>query len=138
MRPSLELLTATVAPAAAVLLFSTSEKEGRRGGTPALDLRRALEAQGLRVYNPRNKTAARRGSPVYALAALLSYLIDPVVIAPAGSGGQPVMVWASCNDPHKARYAPVAPPPFGVGLAHANIQKGFRGSTAGVRTPSPQ
>jgi DNA helicase-2/ATP-dependent DNA helicase PcrA len=127
-----------VAPSVAVLLFSTSEKEGRRGGTPALDLRRALEAQGLRVYNPRNKTAARRGSPVYALSALLSYLIDPVVLAPAGYGGRPVMAWASCNDPDKARYAPVAPPPFGVGLAHANIQKGFRGGKVGVRTPSPQ
>jgi len=52
-----------VAPSVAVLLFSTSEKEGRRGGTAALDLRRALEDRGLRVYNPRNKTAARRGSP---------------------------------------------------------------------------
>jgi DNA helicase II / ATP-dependent DNA helicase PcrA len=127
-----------VAPSVAVLLFSTSEKEGRRGGTPGLDLRRALETQGLRVYNPRNKTAARRGSPVYALAALLSYLIDPVVIAPAGARAQPVMVWASCNDPQKARHAPVAAPPFPVGLAHANIQKGFRGSTAGVRAPTPQ
>jgi DNA helicase-2/ATP-dependent DNA helicase PcrA len=75
---------------------------------------------------------------VFALAALLSYLIDPVVIAPAGSGGRPTMVWASCNDPQKARHAPVAAPPFPVGLAHASIQKGFRGSTAGIRMPTPQ
>ena len=78
----------STAPSVAVLLFSTSEKEGRRGGTAALDLRRALERRGLRVYNPRNKTAARQGSPVYSLAALLSYLIDPVVLAPAGKTGE--------------------------------------------------
>lgn len=126
-----------VAPSVAVLLFSTSEKEGRRGGTAALDLRRALEGHGLRVYNPRNKTAARQGSPVYSLAALVSYLIDPVVVAPAGKGGQQVMVWASCNEPAKAAYAPVEPPGFNVAAAHASIQKGYRGSKAGVRNPDP-
>jgi DNA helicase-2/ATP-dependent DNA helicase PcrA len=126
-----------VAPSVAVLLFSTSEKEGRRGGTAALDLRRSLERQGLRVYNPRNKTAARQGSPVYSLAALVSYLIDPVIIANAGTGRRPVMVWASCNEPTKATYAPVEPPNFNVAAAHANIQKGYRGSTAGIRNPDP-
>jgi DNA helicase-2/ATP-dependent DNA helicase PcrA len=126
-----------VIPSVAVLLFSTSEKEGRRGGTAALELRRSLEGRGLRVYNPRNKTAGRHGSPVYSLAALLSYLIDPVVIAPAGAGGRSTMVWASCNDPAKAPHAPVEAPDFAVGPGHAAIQKGFRGSTAGVRTPSP-
>jgi DNA helicase-2/ATP-dependent DNA helicase PcrA len=125
------------APSVAVLLFSTSEKEGRRGGTAALDMRRALERRGLRVYNPRNKTAARQGSPVYSLAALVSYLIDPVVIAPAGAGGRPVMVWASYNDPAKATYAPVEPPSFNVAVAHATIQKGYRGSVAGIRNPDP-
>ncbi|ORA16383.1 hypothetical protein BST16_06670 [Mycobacterium asiaticum DSM 44297] len=126
----------TVSPSVAVLLFSTSEREGQRGGTPGLDLRRALQNRGLRVYNPRNKTAARRGSPVYDLAALLSYLIDPVDIAPAGSGGREIMVWASCNDAHKAGFAQAAPPGFAVSPAHAGIQKGFRGSTAGIRRPS--
>lgn len=128
----------TVVPSVAVLLFSTSEKEGRRGGTPAIELRRALEARGLRVYNPRNKTAGRSGSPVYALAALLSYLIDPVVMAPAGAGGRDVMVWASCNDPAKAGYAPVAAPSFAVGPAHSSIQRGYRGSTRGIRAPAAE
>lgn len=123
------------APSVAVLLFSTSEREGRRGGRAAVDLRRALEGRGLRVYNPRNKTAARQGSPVYSLAALLSYLIDPVVFAPVGAGGRQVMVWASCNDPAKATHAPVEPPGFNVATAHAGIQKGYRGSTAGIRNP---
>ena len=120
-----------------MLLFSTSEKERRRGGAPGLDMRRALEAEGLRVYNPRNKTAGRPGSPVHSLAALLSYLIDPVTIAPAGSGGRPVMVWASCGDAAKSAFAVTAPPAFPVAAAHATIQKEFRGSTAGIRAPDP-
>jgi DNA helicase-2/ATP-dependent DNA helicase PcrA len=128
----------TPAPSVAVLLFSTSEKEGQRAGTKAaLDLRRALERRGLRVYNPRNKTAARQGSPVYSLAGLLSYLVDPVICAPAGKGGRDVMVWASCNEAAKASYSPIAPPSFAISTAHANIQKGYRGSTAGIRNPDP-
>ena len=43
-----------------------------------------------------------QGSPVQALMALISYLIDPVVMAPAGKDGRSVMVYASCNDPDKA------------------------------------
>ena len=126
-----------VPPSVAVLLFSTSEKESRRGGMAGLDMRRALEAQGLRVYNPRNKTAGRRGSPVHSLAALLSYLIDPVTIAPAGSGDRLVMVWASCGDAAKSDFAVTAPPAFPIAAAHATIQKEFRGSTAGIRAPDP-
>lgn len=125
-----------VPPSVAVLLFSTSEKGRRHGGTPGLDMRRALEARGLRVYNPRNKTAGRRGSPVHDLAALLSYLIDPVTIAPAGAGGRMVMVWASCGDPVKAGFAATAPPSFPIAAAHASIQKEFRGSTAGIQSPA--
>jgi DNA helicase-2/ATP-dependent DNA helicase PcrA len=126
---------APIAPSVAVLLFSTSEKEGQRGGTAALDLHRALERRGLRAYNPRNKTAARQGSPVHALAGLLSYLVDPVIFAPIGKNGRDIMVWASCNDPTKATFSPIEPPPFYTVQAHANIQKSFRGSTAGVRSP---
>jgi DNA helicase-2/ATP-dependent DNA helicase PcrA len=126
-----------VPPSVAVLLFSTSEKEWRRGAAPGLDMRRALEARGLRVYNPRNKTAGRPGSPVHSLAALLSYLIDPVTIAPAGAGGRPVMVWASCGDAAKSAFAVTAPPAFPVAAAHATIQKEFRGSTAGIQAPGP-
>jgi DNA helicase-2/ATP-dependent DNA helicase PcrA len=122
----------------AILLFSTSEKEGRRGGTPAVDLRHALESRGLRVYNARNKTAARRGSPVYSLLALVSYLIDPVILAPAGVGGRETMTWASCGDAFKASFSPVLPPPFHIGSSHASIQKGFRGSVSGVRSPDPE
>jgi len=125
-----------VPPSAAILLFSTSEKQTSRGGTPGLDMRQALEARGLRVYNPRNKTAGRQGSPVHSLAALLSYLIDPVTIAPAGSSGRPVMVWASCGDPGKAAFAATAPPSFPVAAAHASIQKEFRGSKAGIQSPT--
>ena len=127
----------TVPPSAAVLLFSTSEKEWRRGCAPGLDMRRALESQGLRVYNPRNKTAGRPGSPVHSLAALVSYLIDPVTIEAAGTGGRPVMVWASCGDPAKSAFAVTAPPAFRIATAHATIQKEFRGSTAGIRAPDP-
>ena len=126
-----------VPPSVAVLMFSTSEKESRRGGQPGLAMRQALESQGLRVYNPRNKTAGRQGSPVHSLAALLSYLIDPVTIAPAGAGGRPVMVWASCGDPAKSAFAVTAPPAFPIATAHATIQKEFRGSTAGIRAPTP-
>ena len=60
------------------LMASTSEVESRASVRPALELRHALEDRGLRVYNPRNKTAGRPGSPVHDLLALVSYLIDPV------------------------------------------------------------
>ena len=39
--------------------------------------------------------------------------------------------------PAKAACAPVEPPSFNVAVAHANIQKGYRGSTAGSRNPDP-
>lgn len=47
------------------------------------------------------------------------------------------MVWASCNDAGKARHALVEPPNFAVAPAHATIQKGYRGSSAGIRDPDP-
>ena len=50
------------APTVAILMASTSEVE-TRGPRPAGVMRAALEARGLRVYNPRNKSAARPGSP---------------------------------------------------------------------------
>lgn len=119
-------------PSVAILLFSTSEKS--QGGA-ASQLRQALEGRGLRVYNPRSKTAAYKGSPVYSLLALLSYLIDPVVMAPAGKNGRSVMVWASCNDNARSQHAPVERPPFPVADAHASIQKAYRGSTSGIQNP---
>lgn len=125
----------TAAPTAAVLLFSTSEKETRRGPTPALDLRRAMEAEGLRVYNPRNKTAGRKGSPIYELAGLLSYFFDPVTPANVGKGGRSVEVWASNNKADYANAAPTAPPPFPITQDHASIQKGYLKSDGKVGSP---
>jgi DNA helicase-2/ATP-dependent DNA helicase PcrA len=135
----------TVTPTAAVLLFSTSEKESRRGPSPALDLRRQLEDRGLRVYNPRNKTAAQAGSPVFQLAALLSYLVDPVVKAPAGRNGRSVEVWASNRDAAKASYAPTEPPEqpsapgqrFFISDDHASMQKKFLKDHGDIGAPGP-
>jgi DNA helicase-2/ATP-dependent DNA helicase PcrA len=124
-------------PTVAIVMFSTSEKESRRGTNPGGDLRDALEQQGLRVYNPRNKTAARRGSAIYDLTALLSYFFDPVVRAPAGKGGRLVEVWASQNDDSKARLAPTAPPPFRISEAHAALQKGFIKEDGSIGAPGP-
>jgi DNA helicase-2/ATP-dependent DNA helicase PcrA len=126
----------TVPPTAAILLFSTSEKETTRWGpSPALELRRQLEARGLRVYNPRNKTAAHAASPVFQLAALLSYLIDPVVKAPAGKNGQLIEVWGSNRDPGKASFAPTVPPDFFITSGHADIQKKFLKQHGGIGSP---
>ena len=125
-----------VAPTAAVLLFSTSEKETRRGVTPALDLRRAMEAEGLRVYNPRSKTAGRKGSPVYELAGLLSYFFDPVTRANVGKRGRAVEVWASHNTSDDyANAALTARPPFPISQDHAAIQKGFLKAHGTVGSP---
>jgi DNA helicase-2/ATP-dependent DNA helicase PcrA len=113
---------------AAILMFSTSEVETRAGPKPALEMREALEARGIRVYNPRNKTAARPGSPVHQLMGLISYLIDPVAEAPAGAGGRRVMVWGSMAELDRAAYATTAPPGPDVWVRddHANIQKKVR------------
>ena len=125
------------APTVAILLFSTSERTSRNGNAPALDLRRALEDRGLRVYNPRNKTAASADSPVSELFALLSYLIDPVTYGRAGANGGQVEVWASCGDAHKARFAVSAPPEYPVSPAHAAIQKRFRKNHGTLVVPDP-
>lgn len=126
-----------VAPSVAILLFSTSERTGRNGNAAALDLRVALEERGLRVYNPRNKTAAAPDSPVSELLALLSYLIDPVTRAPAGANGRMIEVWASCNNEFKASFALSAPPTFGLSPAHAAFQKRFRKAHGTLDTPDP-
>lgn len=117
---------ADAAPTVAVLMASTSEVETRTGTRAALDLRRALEARGLRVYNPRNKSAGRPGSPVHDLLAIISYLIDPVVKAPAGKSDRKIEVWASCNDADKAAHALTTPPDFLMTTNHASIQKKLR------------
>ena len=123
------------APTAAVLVFSTSEKGTRP--TPALNLRHAIEAEGLRTYNPRSKTAGRKGSPVYELAGLLSYFFDPVTRAAVGQGGRLVEVWASNNNLEYADAAPTARPPFRLPHAHAAIQKGFLKAHGALQSPGP-
>lgn len=109
-------------PEAAILLFSTSER-----GKSARRLREALDTRGVRVYNPRAKTAGQRGSPAYELFGLVSYLIDPVRSAPVGRGGRALQVWATRYDRPTAQTAAEAHPPnFRISDAHAQIQKNFR------------
>lgn len=59
----------------AFLAFSTSERESRSWKSPALGLRKTLEASGIRVYNPRNKMAGHASSPFAMLLGIISYLI---------------------------------------------------------------
>lgn len=115
---------------AAILLFSTSEKVTRISQAPAVDLRSALEARGLRVYNPHNKIAGRPGSPVHDLIALISYLIDPVTKARVNST-RPVEVHASCRESERWPFALSAPPQYRISDAHATFQKQFRKSEGG-------
>jgi len=114
-------------PSAAVLMFSTSER-GQQSA--ARDLRLSLEGLGMRAYNPRNKTAASKDSPVSELMALISYLIDPVSTAPVGKNGRLVEVAASMNETGKSAYAISDVPrrdgsPFSINEAHLAFQKGF-------------
>ena len=121
---------------AAILLFSTSEREFRSWTPPALDLHRALSAKGLRVYNPRSKTAGTADSPVSMLLGLISYLIDPITIAPAGKSGRMVMVWATCRDANYVRMAKSAPPSFPINASHAALQKKFmKAQNGGIGSP---
>lgn len=115
-------------PTGAVLMFSTSERSNL---SPALTMRSALGKAGVVAYNPRNKTAADKGSPVYELLGLISYLIDPVSKAPVGKGGRLNMVAASMNETAKAAAARSDVPrsdkgiPFPISEAHLKYQKGF-------------
>jgi DNA helicase-2/ATP-dependent DNA helicase PcrA len=116
---------------AAALMFSTSERERQNWVPPALTLRRALENSGTRVFNPRNRMASHADSPVSALLALISYLIDPVSMAPAGKNGRMVEVWASCPDAAKVPYARSTPPSFWINGYHVTLQKRFLKSNGG-------
>jgi DNA helicase-2/ATP-dependent DNA helicase PcrA len=124
----------------AVLMFSTSE---RSDTSPSLRMREALESEGIRAYNPRNKTAADKGSPVYELIALISYLIDPVRKAPVGKGGRMVEVAASMNDRSKASVAITDMPrkdngdTFRINEDHLKCQKGFIKSDGSIDNPGP-
>ena len=119
------------APTVAVLAFSTSEKEYRTRKSPALALRRVIENRGLRVYNPRNKTAGNNESPVSMLLGLISYLIDPVSHAPIGKRGN-IEVWASMNDAAKAMHAKSQRAPFPINDRHAALQKAFMKAGGGT------
>jgi superfamily I DNA/RNA helicase len=126
-------------PTVGVLMFSTSEAETKNNPKPALELHQALEDRGLRVYNPRNKSAVRPESPAYTLMALLSYLIDPVTRAPAGKNGGNVEVWASMADSDRAAHAPTMPPDAFVFADHAAIQKKVRKAwTNNLDDPGPE
>jgi DNA helicase-2/ATP-dependent DNA helicase PcrA len=124
-------------PSAAVLMFSTSERAQQ---SAAGELRRALEGVGVRAYNPGNKTAANKGSPVFELMALISYLIDPVSKAPAGKNGRPVEVAASMSDLGKAAYATSDVPRndgnrYRINQAHLAFQKAFIKENGTIGSP---
>jgi DNA helicase-2/ATP-dependent DNA helicase PcrA len=133
-------------PSAAVLMFSTSE---RGQESAARELRQALEALGIRAYNPRNKTAADKGSPVFELMALISYLVDPVSkVKTATSKRGPVEVAASMNPkpPNHADNAvyAIADVPcddkgnrFRINDAHLAFQKRFIKENGAIGSPGP-
>lgn len=121
---------------AAILMFSMSERESREWRSPALALRRAIEGRGIRVYNPRSKTANNPDSPVSMLLGIISYLIDPVSKAPIGKRGLSVEVWASNSDPAKALAAHTEPPSFRINQKHAALQKSFiKADGGGIGAP---
>lgn len=123
-------------PTAAILIFSSSEKQGRSWTAPAYPLRVAMENCGLRVYNPRNKTAGHAESPVAMLLGVLSYLIDPVSMAPVGKDGREVMVWASMRG-NKAKSARTVPPEFPINDEHIRFQKWFvKGDAGDIESPA--
>lgn len=116
---------ASEVPTAAILMFSTSERQSRQWTSAALSLRQAIEARGMRVYNPRSKTANSTGSPVSTLLGIISNLIDPVSKAPVGKNGRWVEVWASNPTPAKASAARTEAPGFPINQRHATLQKAF-------------
>ncbi|MFC8615581.1 UvrD-helicase domain-containing protein [Micromonospora purpureochromogenes] len=116
---------ATLVPDAAVLMFSTSEKNTRQRLSPAWQMRTALEDRRLRVFNARNKTAGEADSPVHDLLALLSYLIDPVRTIRLPGKTRAVQVCASHQDRSRRPYAEAAEPKY-ASLAHSRFQTRFR------------
>ena len=121
-------------------MFSTSE---RWDESPALAVRAALRAENVRGYNPRNKTAAEKGSPVYELLGLISYLIDPVTKAPVGKNGRHVEVAASMNETTKSAAAITEPPrgktgrSYPISQAHLGYQRGFIKEDGTIERPGP-
>ncbi len=99
-----------------------------------------MESADLRVYNPRNKTAATSDSPVSQLLGLISYLIDPISLAPAGKGGREVMVAASYHDhPNRQAYANTQSPTFPINTSHLEFQKRYvKGERGKIGAAAPQ
>ena len=106
----------------ALLLFSSSERQSRNYAYPATRLRDALEAKGIPVDNTRNKIAGKPGSPVHTIAALLSYLIDPVERGTNPATGRKVFCWATSDYPDQA-YS--KGPGFFLPKDYASLQKQF-------------
>lgn len=115
----------------AVLLFSTSEARQ----SPTLALRLALEGRGMRVYNPRNKTAHASPSPIHDLLGFISYFFDPVVLRPVGKNGRNVEVAASMSEDRNSGAAPTVTPDFRPPSPHhLACQKKLRKRDAAVRS----
>jgi len=129
----------SISPSVAILMFSTSERSSQQHNwtSPALTLRQTLERRDIRVYNPRNKTAANPDSPVGMLLGLLSYLIDPVTNEPVGKNGRSIMVWASSSDTVKSREAQSFPPTHPINQKHIDFQKKFRNAGGRGIGPTP-
>lgn len=106
----------------ALLLFSSSERVSRNYTYPATRLRNVLEARSIPVDNTRNKIAGNPGSPVHTIAALLSYLIDPVERCTNPATGRAVFCWATSDYANQARSKP---PGFFVPPDYAALQKEF-------------
>jgi len=124
-------------PSGAILMFSTSERSSKAHIAPATTMRQAIEAKGMRAYNPRSKMAAASESPVSQLLGLVSYLIDPISIEPVGKGGRNIMVAASMGEKSKSKHADTAPPPFFINDHHLDLQKKFFKSDGGdIGAPS--
>jgi hypothetical protein len=128
-----------VPPSAAILMLSTSERSSKSRTAAAIVLREALEASGVRAYNPRSKMAGSPESPVAQLFGLISYLIDPISYAPAGKDGRHVMVAGSMNDSAKRGFARSRSPTFPINEGHLSFQKRFFKSHGGdIGQPSAE
>lgn len=116
-------------PSVGILMFSTSERASKSRTPAAAGMRQAIEAQQMRIYNPRAKTAAEADTPIGQLLGLISYLIDPISMAPAGKNGRDVEVFATHEKSTHAQLALTKPPSFPISVAHSHFQKKFRKAT---------
>jgi superfamily I DNA/RNA helicase len=108
----------------AVLMFSVSEKNGRRGADPrpAATLRAHLDAAKIGVANPRNRLAGSPGSHTHTLAALLSWFIDPLSRPANPATGKKKRCAASYRDDGMAHLAPTVRPGWVPDEGHLSVQ----------------